>query len=260
MSALLLALLALGRVPTGVQSLLAKTDNLEQKETTIRNARFGDVTFMVWMGEEEETRCGAAVISDTWAVTVASCALRHLAGEANIIAATKNGSHTIHRIAVVVVHHSFSEMEGNIALVQVKDPFSANRNVRTVELPLQDEDLSASTKAVVIARRVAALDEANSSSGGDLKCLSVDLESQEACEGSPVYSGSFAVTADMICAQRSANAAYKEELGSAMVVRSRRRAKLVGLLGWVHHTGPRAVAVYTRLAAYRLWVHLKTGA
>nr|CAD7261714.1 unnamed protein product [Timema shepardi] len=131
----------------------------------------------------------------------------NLALRAGTILRENNG--TVHSIKNIITHHDFveAELDNDIALIQVAEPFSGNQYVKYVVLPVQDEKVPIGTHAVVAGwgKTLRNLEAPSPV----LRHASVNVVEIKNCEeriSKPV------VTINMICGERKGQQSFKFDL------------------------------------------------
>nr|CAD7568901.1 unnamed protein product [Timema californicum] len=155
--------------------------------------------------------CAATAIGDYWALTVAHCVTDVPADNLTLRAGTilRENNGTVHSIKNIITHHDFveAELDNDIALIQVAEPFSGNQYVKYVVLPVQDEKVPIGTHAVVAGwgKTLRNLEAPSPV----LRHASVNVVEIKNCEeriSKPV------VTINMICGERKGQQTFKFDL------------------------------------------------
>nr|CAD7592153.1 unnamed protein product [Timema genevievae] len=118
-------------------------------------SKMGEYPFILSLEENGSQFCGASAIGDYWALTAAHCvdvsARESETYELRAGTLTKGINGTVHHVTKVIVHHGYNyrQLDNDIALIQVAEPFSKNKYVKYVRLPDQGEITPVGTKAWV---------------------------------------------------------------------------------------------------------------
>nr|CAD7440181.1 unnamed protein product [Timema bartmani] len=148
--------------------------------------------------------CGASAMSEVWALTAAHCVFNGDELTAPTSLSLRSGSvkHAedgyIHDVTKIIPHHKYHSMQydEDIAVLKVKQPFSINKLIGYVSLPLQGEPVEVGTKTVVIGWGLT-----EEGSGSDLlKETTVDVVDEQICEEFPQFRGIQYISKNMICA------------------------------------------------------------
>ncbi|CAG2056681.1 unnamed protein product [Timema podura] len=118
-------------------------------------SKMGEYPFILSLEDNGSQFCGASAIGDYWALTAAHCvdvsARESETYELRAGTLTKGINGTVHHVTKVIVHHGYNyrQLDNDIALIQVAEPFSKNKYVKYVRLPDQGEITPVGTKAWV---------------------------------------------------------------------------------------------------------------
>nr|CAD7440183.1 unnamed protein product [Timema bartmani] len=118
-------------------------------------SKMGEYPFILSLEDNGSQFCGASAIGDYWALTAAHCVdVSARVSETYELRAgtlTKGINGTVHHVTKVIVHHGYNyrQIDNDIALIQVAEPFSKNKYVKYVRLPDQGEITPVGTKAWV---------------------------------------------------------------------------------------------------------------
>nr|CAD7592155.1 unnamed protein product [Timema genevievae] len=164
----------------------------------------------------------------------------------------------IHDVTKIIPHHKyhFMQYDEDIAVLKVKQPFSINKLIGYVSLPLQGEPVEVGTKTVVIGWGLT-----EEGSGSDLlKETTVDVVDEQICEEFPQFRGILYISKNMICAVTEGTDSAPGDSGGPLVVLKGEKAIQVGLVSWGLGTGQaNDPGIYTKISQYRFWIYMKTG-
>nr|CAD7458086.1 unnamed protein product [Timema tahoe] len=237
--------------------------------------------------------CGAAIISESWAVTAAHCFLNLPVPKVRSGTATRGVGGTVHNVANYIIHENFNQnnFDNDIALLQVDTPFQFSASVQPISLPAQGEATPVGTQAVVsgwgvtvvsISHRHMSLslirgqnveflcperysnifDSNPDKNGGteyssDLLYITANIYSDSDCNDK-YYADYGGLFVGDFCAGHAEGGidACQGDSGGPLAA----GGKLVGIVSWGDQCAlPDRPGVYTRVSYYRDWIKEKTG-
>ncbi|XP_063227043.1 mite allergen Der f 3-like [Bacillus rossius redtenbacheri] len=149
--------------------------------------------------------CGASAISDVWALSAAHCVFEGyrqlIPAETTVLRAgslKRAAEGSVHQVELIVPHYKYDSerYDCDIAVLKVKNPFSANKYVTYPRLPYQGQKVKVGTKLTVIGWGLVNDMEPSE----DLKKTEIDVVDERVCEDIPHFRQVFQITKDMICA------------------------------------------------------------
>ncbi|XP_068083872.1 trypsin-1-like [Anabrus simplex] len=199
--------------------------------------------------------CGAAIISENWALTAAHCVAKNPASRLSLRAGTtvRGSGGTVHQASSVLAHPDFnpSTIDYDFALIRVASPFRFGPNVRAVALPSQNEVIPGGTKTVVTGW--GATSEGGSVSD-TLQKVILPIVPNILCN--LAYNGE--ITDRMLCAGfiDGRRDACQGDSGGPLVA----NGKLHGIVSWGRGCArPTLPGVYARVARLRNWISSNSG-
>jgi len=146
----------------GGQPDLSDCGNPEVKQGRViagQNAKKGAWPWQVLMLHNGRPMCGGSLIAPRWVVTAAHCvsgresqtsSFTIRAGE-HIFTTTQDGSHQDLRVSKIISHPSYSgsNLNNDIALIQLKSPAMFNKYVKPVCIPKQNQDVPVGTQCYI---------------------------------------------------------------------------------------------------------------
>nr|CAD7195777.1 unnamed protein product [Timema douglasi] len=201
--------------------------------------------------------CGAAIISESWAVTAAHCFLNLPVPKVRSGTATRGVGGTVHNVANYIIHENFNQnnFDNDIALLQVDTPFQFSDSVQPISLPAQGEATPVGTQAVVSGWGVTVNGGTEYSS--DLLYITVNIYSDSDCNDK-YYADYGGLFVGDFCAGHAEGGidACQGDSGGPLAA----GGKLVGIVSWGDQCAlPDRPGVYTRVSYYRDWIKEKTG-
>nr|CAD7586358.1 unnamed protein product [Timema genevievae] len=201
--------------------------------------------------------CGASIIRDDWVVTAAHCVYGFDTQSRTVrVGTSQRGSGgSVHQVITAITHqnYNYTYLNYDIALLQVGESFERSDNVRSVDLPEQDEVIPAGTLAVVTGWG------RNASEGYDsdvLQAVEVPVVSEEECRQD--YLGDDGITPIMICAgyHEGGKDACQGDSGGPLVA----SGTLIGIVSSGEGCAePNKPGVYTRVSALVDWIEIQIG-
>lgn len=200
-------------------------------------------------------RCGASIISNTWAVSAAHCTVDIVISQFQFRAGSNlHGSGgQLTQVTNIINHPQYNPSASNFDLnVMQFNALSFQSGVQAISLPSQGQGTGAGSNAVISGW--GATSEGGGSSA-TLQVINVPVVSNDQCNS--LYSG--AITDQMICAgivPGGGQDACQGDSGGPMVV----GGQLVGATSWGNGCArPNFPGVYARVASMRTWVAQTTG-
>lgn len=200
-------------------------------------------------------RCGASIVSNTWAVSAAHCTVNIIVSQTQFRAGSSvhaSGGQLI-QVLTITNHPQYSASTIDFDLnVMSFAPIVFGTGIQPIPLPTQGQETAAGALANISGW--GALTEGGGSPAV-LQVINVPVVSNAQCN--TLYGGG--ITANMICAglvETGGQDACQGDSGGPMVV----GGQLIGATSWGRGCArPQLPGVYARVAAMRTWVASTTG-
>ncbi|XP_067003044.2 trypsin-1 [Anabrus simplex] len=221
-------------------------------------ANISDFPFQLSLQLDGVHKCGAALISDTWAITTGYC-VRHTATERISLragTAVREEGGVVSAAKNIVLHALYDEVhtDYDIAAVQVETAFLLGENIQPVSLPTQDEDVVPGMIGVVAGWGTTQFGIPGYTK--NLLKVEVPIISNDDCNSRYQFFGR--VNSRMICAayEEDGKDSCQGDNGGPLMV----QGKVQGLVSWAIGCGRADYPhVYTRVAFFRDWIRNATG-
>uniref|UniRef100_A0A6M2DY27 Putative trypsin-like serine protease n=1 Tax=Xenopsylla cheopis TaxID=163159 RepID=A0A6M2DY27_XENCH len=148
--------------------------------------------------------CGAAIISNEWALTTGFCAQQYFIEASRVRSGSNyyNESGTLHRVQLYITHPKYDKrtLDYDVALIQVSDVFNRSYTARPV--PLVDANVSLPTGSVVTATGWGA-EKYLGNPVRHLRAISLHVVDFQECRAK--YNSSIEITNRVFCAASRKN-------------------------------------------------------
>lgn len=206
--------------------------------------------------------CGGSIIANDLIITAAHCVVGSKPSEFEVRAGTsssRQGGVTI-KVKDIVSHEGFSvsNLDNDIALIQLEEPLSFSDSIAPVELMELNGDLEDGSMTTVTGW--GYLKEGGGSLPETLQMVVIPKVNEKDC--AEAYLPYYTITARMLCAgiPLGGKDACQGDSGGPLVY----NGKLVGIVSWgIGCARPNFPGVYAKVSALRQWIdknaiHLRT--
>lgn len=205
--------------------------------------------------------CGGALISNRWVLTAAHCAEGATSFTLRFGGLTLSSSES-GRVDLTatraIVHEGYnSNLNNDVALVQLNEEISFNSRIQPVRLPARGETIAAGEKVTVSGWGKTS--DSSSSVSNILNFVEITTITNQACAG---YYGSAVVIASTVCCQGNPeHSTCNGDSGGPLVVIRNGVATHVGVVSFVSSAGCESGAPsgYVRTESMLSWIATNTG-